>query len=148
MSVGPHLAAISRLDAMFERSSIEYWIFGGWAVDFHAGRLTRDHADIDVAIWQTDLDLVHGLLVADGWAHLPVPEHDGFTSYTGDGLDLDLAFLARGSTTPHTRPWSRDAATGRPIRSARTFASWQARGPTSLPFRRSSWTNPSSATTR
>ena len=81
---------------MFERSRIEYWIFGGWAVDFHAGRLTRDHADIDIAIWQTDVGLVHSLLVADGWAHLPDPEHDGFTTYRRDGLDLDLAFLAHG----------------------------------------------------
>jgi hypothetical protein len=27
-----------------------YWLFGGWAVDFHAGRVTRDHADIDLAV--------------------------------------------------------------------------------------------------
>jgi hypothetical protein len=96
MSGERDLAAIRRLDGMFERDGIDYWIFGGWAVDFHAGRVTRDHADIDIAIWQTDLDVVDALLVADGWAHTPAPEHDGYTTYTRDGLHVDLAFLAPG----------------------------------------------------
>jgi hypothetical protein len=95
MSGELHLAAIRRLNATFERDGIDYWVFGGWAVDFHAGRVTREHADIDIAIWDTDLDRVHGLLVADGWAHAPATEHDGYTAYTRDGLRLDLAFLAR-----------------------------------------------------
>jgi hypothetical protein len=93
MSEALQLAAIGRLGAMFEREGIDYWIFGGWAVDFHAGRVTRDHADIDVAISHADLDAVHRLLVADGWAHTPAPEQDGYTSYTRDGVHIDLAFL-------------------------------------------------------
>jgi hypothetical protein len=103
MSGELHLAAISRLDAMFERGGIDYWIFGGWAVDFHAGRVTRDHADIDIAIWHADLDVVHGLLVADGWAHTPAPGHEGYTTYTRDSTQVDLAFLAADDgATPYT----------------------------------------------
>jgi hypothetical protein len=95
MSGELQLAAIRRLDAMFERDGIDYWIFGGWAVDFHAGRVTREHADIDVAIWLADLDAVQALLISDGWVHTPAPEHDGYTTYARDGLHVDLAFLAR-----------------------------------------------------
>jgi hypothetical protein len=103
MSGELHLAAIRRLNATFERDGIDYWIFGGWAVDFQAGRVTREHADIDVAIWHSDFDVVHGLLVADGWAHTPAPEHDGYTAYARDGLHIDLAFLARdGRDTVYT----------------------------------------------
>jgi Aminoglycoside-2''-adenylyltransferase len=97
------LTAIRHLDEMFARAEIEYWVFGGWAVDFHAGRVTRDHADIDIAIWQADAEAVARLLVDRGWTPTPAPEHDGYTSYTRDGVDLDLAFLARdGQGTVYT----------------------------------------------
>jgi hypothetical protein len=89
------LEAIASLDAIFEQNGIEYWLFGGWAVDFHAGRVTRDHADIDIAIWRTDADTVARRLVRHGWAHAPGAEQDGYTSYTRDGVHVDLAFLAQ-----------------------------------------------------
>jgi hypothetical protein len=95
MSREYQLAAIKRLDALFERDRIDYWLFGGWAVDFHAGRLTRDHADIDIAVWQSDLDAVDALLAAEGWAPSPAPEDDGYTTYVRDRVHLDVAFLAR-----------------------------------------------------
>jgi lincosamide nucleotidyltransferase A/C/D/E len=86
------LAAIGRLDASFQ--GIAYWIFGGWAVDFHAGRVTRDHGDIDVAVWQADLETVRDILRVDGWTHAPSSGDDGYTSYARGSLHLDLAFLA------------------------------------------------------
>ena len=95
MNQKPALAAIGSLDAMFDRDGIEYWLFGGWAVDFHAGRMTRDHADIDIAIWRTDAEAVARLLVNHGWAHAPDAEQDGYTTYTRAGVHVDLAFLAR-----------------------------------------------------
>ena len=90
------LEAIESLDDIFERNGIDYWLFGGWAVDFHAGRMTRDHADIDVAIWRTDAVIAARWLVRHGWAHAPGAEQDGYTTYTRDDVQVDLAFLARG----------------------------------------------------
>ena len=95
MSREYQLAAIKRLDTMFERDRIDYWLFGGWAVDFHAGTVTREHADIDIAVWHADFDAVDALLAADGWARTPAPEDDGYTTYIRDRLRIDLAFLAR-----------------------------------------------------
>jgi hypothetical protein len=89
------LEAIESIDATFEQNGMDYWLFGGWAVDFHAGRMTRDHADIDIAIWRTDADTVAQSLVRDGWTHAPGAEQDGYTTYTRDGVHVDLAFLAR-----------------------------------------------------
>ena len=48
------LAALARVVDSFERSGIDYSLFGGWAVDFHAGRVTRDHDDIDVGTQGTE----------------------------------------------------------------------------------------------
>jgi hypothetical protein len=45
------LEALADIHRLFQRDGIEYWLFGGWAVDFHAGAVTRPHADLDIAIW-------------------------------------------------------------------------------------------------
>jgi hypothetical protein len=101
-STDDQLAAIGRLDELFGRVRVDYWLFGGWAVDFHAGVVTRDHADIDIAVWHADAAAVDALLTADGWANKPAPEQDGYTTYTRHGLHLDLAFLARDGETVYT----------------------------------------------
>jgi hypothetical protein len=88
------LQIISWLQALFAEQGIDYWLFGGWAVDFHVGRVTRDHADVDVAVWQADLDRIRALLEAQGWVQAPEPGEDGYTGYERHGLRLELAFLA------------------------------------------------------
>ncbi len=83
------------MHALFERHGIEYWVFGGWAVDFYAGSVTRQHDDIDVAVWAEDHDRIASLLAADGWKHAPEEGEDGYTGYERGGVRLELAFLAR-----------------------------------------------------
>jgi hypothetical protein len=62
------LAAIGSLSATLEQLGIEYWLFGGWAVDFCVGRMTRYTLD-GVLVEFT-------LVVSDesGAAILPLPE--------------------------------------------------------------------------
>ena len=88
------LAALARLHDLLGQHGIEYWLFGGWAVDFHAGSVTRRHDDLDLAIWQEDQDRVASLLVADGWKHAPREDEDGYTGYEQGALRVELAFLA------------------------------------------------------
>jgi hypothetical protein len=40
------LRTIGWLHSYFAKQSIVYWLFGGWAVDFHAGRVTRHHEGV------------------------------------------------------------------------------------------------------
>jgi hypothetical protein len=89
------LRTIGWLHSLFAEQDIDYWLFGGWAVDFHAGRVTRPHADVDLAVWAADLGRIRTLLEADGWAHAPEPGEDGYTGYERGGTRLELAFLAR-----------------------------------------------------
>jgi formate dehydrogenase subunit gamma len=89
------LRTIGWLHSVFEDRGIDYWLFGGWAVDFHAGRITRDHADVDMAVWAADLDRIGTLLEAAGWARASAPDDDGCTAYERAGTRLELAFLAR-----------------------------------------------------
>jgi hypothetical protein len=88
------LQTIGWLQALFAAHGIDYWLFGGWAVDFHVGRVTRDHTDVDVAVWQADFDRIRVLLEAQGWVHAPEPGEDGYTGYERGDIRLELAFLA------------------------------------------------------
>jgi hypothetical protein len=94
---GQQLEVIEWLTGELTKRGIDYWLFGGWAVDFHAGRPTREHEDIDVAIWRADLAVVSALLEAHGWTHRPEPGEDGYTAYQRGDVRVELAFLSRDS---------------------------------------------------
>jgi hypothetical protein len=94
-SEGEQLAALGRIHQLLVGQGIEYWLFGGWAVDFHAGSVTRAHGDLDIAVWHDDLDRIAALLAADGWKHVPAEGEDGYTSYALGAVRLELAFLVR-----------------------------------------------------
>jgi hypothetical protein len=83
------------VDGLLTGERIDYWLFGGWAVDFYAGAVTRAHDDIDIAVWLTDHERIAELLRADGWQHAPEHDEDGGTGYERDGVRLELTFLAR-----------------------------------------------------
>jgi hypothetical protein len=89
------LRALADLHETFARHGVRYWLFGGWAVDFHVGEITREHGDIDVAIWLADHGQVAALLADDGWRHAPESDEDGSTGYERDDVRLEVAFLAR-----------------------------------------------------
>ena len=90
------LAAIAQTHELFTRGGIDYWLFGGWAVDFHAGAITRSHDDIDIAVWLDDHDRIARLLSAEGWKHAPEADQDGGTGYERDAVRLELTFLVPG----------------------------------------------------
>ena len=97
------LATIGWLQAVLAARGTDHWVFGGWAVELHLGRTSRDHADVDVAIWAADRAAVEALLFDGGWAHTPEAGEDGYTAYTRGGVRVELAFLERaGDGTVYT----------------------------------------------
>jgi dihydrofolate reductase len=89
------LAALADVSSRLASSELEYWLFGGWAVDFYAGRTTRPHFDVDLAVWFDDLPQIDRVLRASGWRHAPDPDEDGGTGYERDGVRLELTYLVR-----------------------------------------------------
>jgi hypothetical protein len=89
------LSALAQVAALLERAGIDHWLFGGWAVDFHVGSVTRPHYDVDLAVWMHDVPRIEELLVTDGWRHAPEPDEDGGTGYEREGVRLELTFLVR-----------------------------------------------------
>ena len=89
------LAALAELHQLLESHGVAYWLFGGWAVDFHAGVVTRKHEDIDIAVWSHDATRLATILDGQTWTHMPDENDDGYTCYERDGVRLEVAFLAR-----------------------------------------------------
>lgn len=98
------LDAIRDAVAVLEGGGIEYWLFGGWAVDFHAGHVTREHADVDLAIWLDDMPAIEMLLAADGWADLLDPDADGGKAFGRADVRLELTYLCRDGEDIYTPP--------------------------------------------
>jgi hypothetical protein len=90
------LSAIAETHELLTRGGIDYWLFGGWAVDFHAESITRSHDDVDIAVWLDDHDRIARLLSVEGWKHAPEPDEDGGTGYERDAVRLELTFLVPG----------------------------------------------------
>jgi RimJ/RimL family protein N-acetyltransferase len=113
------LSALAGVDTLFGSAGIPYWLFGGWAVDFYVGAVTRAHDDVDIAVWLEDVPRIAELLEVDGWSHAPSEEDDGGTGYERDDVRLELTYLTRdddgGVYIPlrdRRAPWPEDGLTG------------------------------------
>ena len=89
------LSALARVGDELEKARIDYWLFGGWAVDFYARSVTRAHDDLDIAVWLADVQRISALLEKGGWRHAPEPDEDGGTGYERGAVRLELTYLVR-----------------------------------------------------
>ena len=89
------LAALAEVTRLLERDAIEHWLFGGWAVDFYVGHVTRHHDDVDLAVWLDDVPRIEQLVLSTGWEHVPNPDEDGGTGYERGRVRLELTYLRR-----------------------------------------------------
>ena len=92
------LNALARVVRRLDEAGIAYWLFGGWAVDFYVGSVTRAHDDVDLAVWLDDVPRIVELLRAEGWVHAPHDDEDGGTGYELDSVRLELTYLVRDSS--------------------------------------------------
>ena len=113
---GEQLAALARITGLLTEAGIKHWLFGGWAVDFYLGEITRPHDDLDLAIWREELAGIARVLGEDDWRHAPDDDEDGGTAFERGDVRLDLTFLVRapsgGVFTPlRSGPafWAEDA---------------------------------------
>lgn len=108
------LSALARVSDLFRETGIDYWLFGGWAVDFYAGSVTRAHDDLDIAVWLEDLPRIAERLQDDGWRHAPFDDEDGGTGYERGAVRLELTYLVRDGDAPIFTPLCHGRATWSP----------------------------------
>ncbi len=88
------LAAIADLSALLDQHQVDYWLFGGWAVDFHVGAVTRSHDDVDVAAWRRDHGTIREALQGAGWRSLPATSDTAGARYQLGSVLVDVTFVA------------------------------------------------------
>lgn len=86
------LKAIEKLHQHFEANHIDYWLFGGWAVDFHLGSVSRSHSDIDVAIWYKDVKRIVDVMKLYDWKMIE-DENEGVLVFKREPILAEFALL-------------------------------------------------------
>lgn len=88
------LSEISKISATM---GIEFWLRGGWAIDFLLGKVTRPHDDIDLITWIKYRDQLESALIEAGYKQAPVKEEfQGRQSdFQKDGIDITLCYITR-----------------------------------------------------
>lgn len=87
------LDSLAELFAMLEQAGLQFWLAGGWAVDFHAGRITRPHSDVDLVVDHADREELHALLLHAGFKVVEDSEPDAEMIYQRDNFKVDLSFI-------------------------------------------------------
>jgi hypothetical protein len=103
------LDVIATTTTDFDRAGIVHWLIGGWAVDFHLGRVSRNHSDVDFALWVSDRELATRVLTRRGFR----PDHsrssDGVELFVGSIEHVEITYIglaADGSVvTPGFELW-------------------------------------------
>jgi hypothetical protein len=80
------LSLIQDLTTVLRAARIPHWLFGGWAVDFLLGEITRPHSDVDLILWRRDVPVLRQILVERGYTERPSPS----------GPELDARFCKEG----------------------------------------------------
>ena len=65
-------------------AGITIWVDGGWAVDALLGSQTREHADLDIAVQQLDLDRLRLMLEESGYRDVPRDDTRPWNFVLGD----------------------------------------------------------------
>jgi hypothetical protein len=109
---------IRELARLLGEAHIRFWLRGGWALDFHAGRLTRPHKDVDLVTWSRHRGRVRRLLEQHGYTTVRFDEPQIFFEKLGQ--EVNFAMIRRGASgaivTPKFEywPWPEGAFSGRP----------------------------------
>jgi len=87
------LKALAALDALFDHHGLDYWLFGGWAVDFWVGVVTRPHDDVDLTVWRDDYPEIRRLLELAGWRYEPVDDEAIGAGFRSGTVLVELTFV-------------------------------------------------------
>jgi len=86
------LALLRELAQLLGRARVRFWLRGGWALDFHAGRITSDHGDIDLVARFGQRSRIRKLLEENGYRVVQLGELASI-HFSKRGQDIGLAFI-------------------------------------------------------
>src|SRR5687768_16625509 len=71
------VSLIGELARLLGEAHVRFWLRGGWALDFHAGHVTRPHKDVDLVTWSRHRRRLRRLLETNGYTTVRFDEPEG-----------------------------------------------------------------------
>jgi len=89
------LKVLSEISIIFKEIDAEFWLRGGWEMDFLLGEITRPHSDIDISMWIRDREQLENALIKAGYEQIPVKEEfrNRQSDFRKDNVDITFGYL-------------------------------------------------------
>ncbi|MHC0038248.1 nucleotidyltransferase domain-containing protein [Pseudoneobacillus sp. C159] len=114
------LRILKELSDLLQSQGVTFWLRGGWAIDFHIGKITREHSDLDLVTLTSNRETLEQLLVATGYQLIPIGKFQ--TDFLKNNVDISLVFVnltEDGRIIANGFPdweWQRNALQAEPLR--------------------------------
>lgn len=91
------LNILKEISAIFSSLGQEFWLRGGWAIDFLLGKVTRLHGDIDLITWIQHRERLEQVLMEYGFERTPVREQfrERQSDFRKDNVEVTLGYITR-----------------------------------------------------
>jgi hypothetical protein len=103
------LEVISEITRLFQDRGIEHWLFGGWAVDFTLGAISRPHGDVDFVAWRSDALTIRDILTHHEYEEMPDPDAGKLhLKFSKQGQEIDVILVypeSDGQVYWNGEPW-------------------------------------------
>ncbi len=84
---------LTQIDALLRPVGINFWLRGGWAIDFLLGYLTRSHSDIDIVVWNCDASQLRNFFEKAGF--LFIRDTGVQFDFSKSGQEVSIIFIAK-----------------------------------------------------
>lgn len=89
------LKVLAEISTISETIGVEFWLRGGWAIDFLLGKITRPHDDIDLVTWIKNWEQLENELVKAGYEKTFVKEkfRDRQSDFRKGNVEITFCYI-------------------------------------------------------
>ena len=91
------LQVIRQVTTLLQPVAIPHWLFGGWAIDFRLGEITRTHDDIEFFVWQRDAPQITSILTQHQYEQYLGGYDEEMTIFFKDAQKLEFDHLTHNA---------------------------------------------------
>ena len=100
---------LGEVSGELRRAKVDHWLGGGWAIDFHTGRVSREHSDVDLVVAVRQRDVLARVLTAAGFAPRASDAPDAVQTFVRGDVSVEVTFIIEGPdgtvVTPGYEDW-------------------------------------------
>jgi hypothetical protein len=98
------LRVIREVVTVLQAGDVPAWLFGGWGLDARAGRITREHGDVEFWVERIHAERSRALLAGAGITALPTQPPEEACEFTSSDVSFSTAYFDRGEDGSFIQP--------------------------------------------